>query len=63
VFDIPDQKILDFDKLKWGKIISLIKVERSGTRGKKDYDTKSGYHTPVIRTKKTLACVIFKNLT
>ena len=48
VFDIPDQKIQDFDKLKWGKITSLIKVETSGTRGKKDYEhlayyTKSGY--------------------
>ena len=37
VFDIPDQKILDFYKLKWGKITSLIKVKRSGKRGEKDY--------------------------
>ncbi|MEG4121927.1 ISAs1 family transposase [Microcoleus sp. N9_B4] len=36
VFDIPDPKVKDFDKLKWGKITSLIKVERSGTPGKKD---------------------------
>jgi predicted transposase YbfD/YdcC len=43
VFDIPDQNILDFDQLKWGKITSLIKVERSGTRGKKDYEHLAYY--------------------
>ncbi|MFM9263730.1 hypothetical protein [Tychonema sp. BBK16] len=34
----------DFDKLKWGKITSLIKVERSGTRGKKDYEHLAYYY-------------------
>jgi predicted transposase YbfD/YdcC len=43
VFDIPDQKILDLEKLKWGKITSLIKVETSGTRGKKDYEYLAYY--------------------
>ena len=43
MFDIPDQKSQDFDKLKWGKITSLIKVERSGTRGKKDYEGLAYY--------------------
>ena len=38
MFDIPHQKVLDLDKLKWGKITSLIKVERSGTRAQKDYE-------------------------
>jgi predicted transposase YbfD/YdcC len=43
VFDIPEQKLKDFEKLKWGKITSLIKVERSGTRGKKDYEHLAYY--------------------
>ncbi len=43
MFDIPDQKVLDLDKLKWGKITSLIKVERSGTRSKKDYEYLAYY--------------------
>lgn len=43
VFDIPDQKLQDFEKLKWGKITSLIKVERSGTRGKKEYEHVAYY--------------------
>lgn len=43
VFDISDQKLQDFDKLKWGKITSLIKVERSGTRGKKEYEHLAYY--------------------
>ena len=38
VFNIPEQKLQDFENLKWGKITSLIKVERSGTRGKKKYE-------------------------
>jgi predicted transposase YbfD/YdcC len=38
VFDIPDQKIQEFDKLKWGKITSLIKLERIENRGGKDYE-------------------------
>jgi hypothetical protein len=37
VFDISDQKIQEFDKLKWGKTTSLIKVERRKNRGKKNY--------------------------
>ncbi len=43
MFDIPEQKIQDFEKLKWDKITSLIKVERSGTRGKKDYEHLAYY--------------------
>lgn len=43
VFDIPDQKLHEFDKLKWGKITSLIKVERSGKRGEKDYEHLAYY--------------------
>ncbi len=43
VFDIPDQKIQDFEKLKWGKITSLIKVERSENRGEKDYEHLAYY--------------------
>ena len=43
VFDIPDQKIKDFEKLKWGKITILIKVERSGKRGEKDYEHLAYY--------------------
>lgn len=31
------------EKLKWGKITSLIKVERSGTCGKKDYEHLASY--------------------
>jgi predicted transposase YbfD/YdcC len=38
VFDIPPLVSSSFEKLKWSKITSLIKVERSGTRGKKDYE-------------------------
>ena len=38
VFDIPPQKLKDFERLKWANISSLIKVERSGSRGKKDYE-------------------------
>ncbi|MEG4572197.1 hypothetical protein QUA56_05640 [Microcoleus sp. N3A4] len=43
MFDIPDLKVKDFDKLKWGKITSLIKVEISGTRGKKDCEHLASY--------------------
>ena len=43
VFDIPPQKLKDFERLKWGNITSLIKVERSGTRGKKDYEHLTYY--------------------
>lgn len=32
-----------FEKLKWSKITSLIKVERNGTRGKKDYEHLAYY--------------------
>ncbi len=37
VFDIEPVKIAEFERAKWGKITSLVKVERSGTRGEKDY--------------------------
>jgi hypothetical protein len=37
VFDIPPMLSPSLEKSKWSKITSLIKVERSGTRGKKDY--------------------------
>jgi predicted transposase YbfD/YdcC len=37
VFDVAPLKSTIFDDSKWGQITSLIKVERSGTRGKKDY--------------------------
>jgi predicted transposase YbfD/YdcC len=43
VFDIPDQKIQDLENLKSGKITSLIKVERSGNRGEKDYEYLAYY--------------------
>ena len=43
MFDLPDQKVLDLEKLKWGKITSLIKMERSGTRSKKDYEYLAYY--------------------
>jgi predicted transposase YbfD/YdcC len=32
-----------FEKLKWSKITSLIKMERSGTRGEKDYEHLAYY--------------------
>ena len=43
VFDIPPLVSSSFEKLKWSKITSLIKVERSGTRGKKDYEHLAYY--------------------
>ena len=43
VFDIPPMLSPKFDKLKWSKITSLIKVERSGTRGKEDYEHLAYY--------------------
>lgn len=43
VFDIEPGKFPEFDSSKWGKIASLIKVERSGTRGKKDYQHLAYY--------------------
>lgn len=55
VFDISDQKIQDFDKLKWGKITSLIKVERSGTRGKKEYEHLAYYISSLSLSAEMLA--------
>ncbi|MEG4990088.1 ISAs1 family transposase [Microcoleus sp. BR0-C5] len=43
VFDIPPMVSQSFEKSKWSKITSLIKVERSGTRGKKDYEHLAYY--------------------
>lgn len=43
VFDIPPLISQSFEKLKWSKITSLIKVERSGTRGNKDYEHLAYY--------------------
>jgi hypothetical protein len=43
VFDISPLVSSSFEKLKWSKITSLIKVERSGTRGKKDYEHLAYY--------------------
>lgn len=43
VFDIPPLVFSSFEKLKWSKITSLIKLERSGTRGKKDYEHLAYY--------------------
>ena len=37
VFDIEPLNSAEFDAAKWGKITSLVKVERSDTRGQKDY--------------------------
>jgi hypothetical protein len=38
VFDIEPLKSADFDGSQWGQIRSLVKVETSGTPGKKDYE-------------------------
>jgi len=38
VFDIEPLKSADFDGSQWDQITSLVKVETSGTRGKKDYE-------------------------
>ncbi|MEG4841494.1 ISAs1 family transposase [Microcoleus sp. B9-D4] len=43
VFDIPPMVSQSFEKSKWSKITSLIKVEISGTRGKKDYEHLAYY--------------------
>lgn len=43
VFDIESVKTAEFDRAKWGKITSLVKVERSGSRGKKDYQHLAYY--------------------
>jgi predicted transposase YbfD/YdcC len=58
VFDIPDQKILDCDQLKQGKITILIKVERSGTRGKKDYEHLAYYMSSLSVSAEILASKI-----
>ncbi len=38
VFNIEPLKSADFDGSQWGQIRSLVKVETSGTPGKKDYE-------------------------
>jgi hypothetical protein len=38
VFDIEPLKSADFDGSQWGQIRGLVKVETSGTPGKKDYE-------------------------
>lgn len=38
VFDVASLKATNFDGSKWGQINSLIKVERTGTRGQQDYE-------------------------
>jgi hypothetical protein len=38
VFDIEPLKSADFNGSQWGQIRSLVKVETSGTLGKKDYE-------------------------
>ena len=38
VFNIEPLKSADFDCSQWGQIRSLVKVETSGTPGKKDYE-------------------------
>jgi hypothetical protein len=38
VFDIEPLKSADFDGSQWGQIRSLVKVETSGSPGKKDYE-------------------------
>jgi len=38
VFDIEPLKSADFDGSQWDQIRSLVKVETSGTLGKKDYE-------------------------
>jgi hypothetical protein len=46
VFDIEPLKSADFDGSQWGKIRSLVKVETSGTPGKKDYEHLAYYIIP-----------------
>ena len=43
VFDIEQLKLAEFERSNRGKITSLVKVERSGTRGKKDYQYLAYY--------------------
>lgn len=47
VFDIPPLVSSSLAKSKWSKITSFIKVERSGTRGKKDYEHLAYYISSV----------------
>jgi hypothetical protein len=53
VFDIEPLKSADFDESQWGQIRSLVKVETSGSPGKKDYDNLAYYiiPNPVIISK------------
>ncbi len=52
VLDIEPLKSADFDGSQWEQIRSLVKVETSGTRGKKDYEHLAYYiiANPVIIT-------------
>jgi hypothetical protein len=46
VFNIEPLKSADFDGSQWGLIRSLVKVERSDTPGKKDYEHLAYYIIP-----------------
>ena len=58
VFDIPPLVSPSLEKLKWSKITSLIKVERSGTRGKKDYEHLAYYISSLSGTAEIFAAKI-----
>jgi hypothetical protein len=58
VFDIEPLKSADFDGSQWGQIRSLVKVETSGTVGKKRlrasclwHHTKSGYNKQLLSSQ------------
>lgn len=58
VFDIPPLVSQSLEKLKWSKITSLIKVERSGTRGKKDYEHLAYYISSLSMSSEIFASKI-----
>lgn len=58
VFDIKSLKLAEFDSSKWGEIASLIKVERSGTRGKKNYQHLAYYISSLSRDAEIFASKI-----
>lgn len=43
VFNIASLNPAEFNLSEWSNIIRLIKVARSGTRGKKDYEHQTYY--------------------
>ncbi|MBE9095429.1 ISAs1 family transposase [Tychonema sp. LEGE 07203] len=43
VFNIESLNTAEFNLSEWSNISSLIKVERSGTRGRKDYEHEAYY--------------------